>query len=65
MDREPKSWITKFLEIAIMFAIAAYLIRLGVCFLSQVWPAIVIIVTLILTGIIAYRLWKKKNDTKW
>lgn len=65
MDREPKSWIMKFLEASVMFVIAAYLIKLGVRFISQVWPVIVIIATLILTGIVIYRLWKRKNDTKW
>lgn len=65
MDKQPKSLITRFLEIAIIFAIASYLIRLGVCYIVQVWPVLAIIATLILTGILIYRIWKKHNETKW
>lgn len=65
MDNQPKRWLERLLEAAIIFALSAYLIKLAVCFLSQVWPALVVIATVVIAGVIAYRIWKRKHDSEW
>ena len=44
--------------------VLSYLIRLAVCYITQVWPALVIIATLVIGGVVAYRIWKK-HDSNW
>ena len=65
MNKEPKSLISTLLGIMISFAAAMFLLRFGIYYLLDVWPVIAIIVTLIAVGIVIYRIWKSKNDTKW
>lgn len=65
MDHQPKRLLEKLLEAAIIFAISCYLIRLAICYLEQVWPALVIIATLVVIGIVVYRIWKKNHDGTW
>ena len=65
MDNQPKRWLERLLEAAIIFALSSYLIKLAVCFLTQVWPSLVVIATVIITGVIAYRIWKRKHDSEW
>lgn len=65
MDNQPKRWLERLLEAAIIFALSAYLIKLAVCYLSQVWPTLVIIATVLIVGVIAYRIWKRKHDSEW
>ncbi len=64
-DEEPTSFIKKILETAIIFAISAFLIKLGVSYILCVWPVLVIIATVVLGGVIAYRIWKRKHDSRW
>ena len=47
-----------------MFALAAWLVRTGICLLQDVWGIIVLLLGLGAAGIAAYRLWKHKKDTK-
>lgn len=61
---EPKSFLSKLLECAIILVVSSYLIRLAVCYITQVWPALVIIATLVIGGVVAYRIWKK-HDSNW
>ena len=61
---EPKSFLTKLLECAIILVVSSYLIRLAVCYITQVWPALVIIATLVIGGVVVYRIWKK-HDSNW
>ena len=61
---EPKGFLTKLLECAIILVVSSYLIRLAVCYITQVWPALVIIATLVIGGVVAYRIWKK-HDSNW
>lgn len=65
MDNQPKRLLERLLEAAIIFALSAYLIKLGACYLTQVWPVIVILATLLIIGVIIYRYWKRKNDSNW
>lgn len=65
MENQPKRLLEKILEAAIIFALSAYLIKLGVCYIAQVWPVLVILATIILVGVIIYRIWKRHHDSKW
>ena len=57
--------LEKLLEAAIIFVIATYLIKLGVCYILCVWPVLVILATVVTGGVIAYRIWKRKHDSNW
>ena len=65
MENQPKRLLEKLLEAAIIFVIATYLIKLGVCYILCVWPVLVIIATVVIGGVIAYRIWKRKHDSNW
>ena len=65
MDNQPRRWLERLLEAAIIFALSAYLIKLAVCYIAQIWPALVIIATVLIVGVIAYRIWKRKHDSEW
>ena len=62
---EPKRLIERLLEAAILFVIACFLIRTGICYLTQVAIPLIIIATIILTVIVIYRTWKKKHDSDY
>ena len=62
---EPKRLIERLLEAAILFVIASFLIRTGICYLTQVAIPLIIIATIILTVIVIYRTWKKKHDSDY
>ena len=63
MNDQPKKFITSILEFAALFALSAFLIRLGVCYILQIWP-VLLILTVAAAGItIGYHIWK--NKTKW
>lgn len=65
MDNQPKRWLERILEAAIIIVLSAYLIRLAACYIVQALPVIIIVVTLIIVGIVAYRIWKSKHDSNW
>jgi len=65
MENQPKHLLEKLLEAAIIFVIATYLIKLGVCYILCVWPVLVILATVVIGGVIAYRIWKRKHDSNW
>ena len=65
MENQPKRLLEKLLEAAIIFVIATYLIKLGVCYILCVWPVLVILATVLIGGVIAYRIWKRKHDSNW
>lgn len=65
MENKPKRLLEKLLEAAIIFVIATYLIKLGVCYILCVWPVLVILATVVIGGVIAYRIWKRKHDSNW
>ena len=63
MDYQPKKLITKVLEFAAVFALAAYLIRLGVGFIFAVWPVLIALAIVTIGSIVGFRIWKTK--AKW
>ncbi|MBQ9016129.1 MAG: hypothetical protein IJ109_08415 [Firmicutes bacterium] len=65
MDNQPRRWLERLLEAAIVLALSAYLIKLAVCFIMQVWPVLVIIATVVIAGVVAYRIWKRVHDSEW
>lgn len=50
------------LELAFLFALSAFLVRLGVYYLIEVWPYLLIGAILIIAGIIGWRVYKHKKD---
>lgn len=65
MDNQPRRWLEKILEAAIIIVVSAYLIRLAACYFAQALPVLLIVATLIIVGIVAYRIWKRKHDSNW
>ena len=65
MGNQPKHWLERILEAAIIIAVSAYLIKLAACYVVQVWPVLVILATVVIGGVIAYRIWKRKHDSNW
>ena len=63
MEYQPKKLITRILEFAAACALAAFLIRLGVHYILEIWPFLTILAAVIAGIIVAYRLWK--NKAKW
>jgi len=61
----PKSFFHRLVESAFLFALAAWLVRTGICFLQDVWGIIVLLLGLAAATVAAYRLWKHKKDTKF
>ena len=62
MDYQPKKFITRILEYAAVFALSAFLLKLGVSYIVKIWPVLLIIVLVIAAGIVLYKLW---NRTRW
>ena len=63
MENQPKKLIIRILEFAALFALSAFLIRLGVTYIKEVWWVLLIIAAVIAAIIIGYRVWK--NRTSW
>jgi hypothetical protein len=62
-NNQPKKLITRILEFAGLFALAAFLMRLGVCYLLQIWPVLLITAIVIAATAIGFHVWK--NGAKW
>ena len=63
MENQPKKLITRILEFAGLFALSAFLLRLGVCYLLGIWKVLLIIAVVIAATVIGYRVWK--NRAQW
>lgn len=62
----PKKFSSRMLELAGLFALSAFLVRLGVYYLLEVWPYLLIGAILMLAIIIGWRVYKhRKNMGKW
>lgn len=62
----PKKFSSRMLELAGLFALSAFLVRLGVYYLLEVWPYLLIGAILVLAIIIGWRVYKhRKNMGKW
>lgn len=63
MYEQPKSLLTRFVEGAFLFALTAWLLKLGFCYLSKIWVPLVILAVLGIASVIGFRLWKHYKDT--
>lgn len=63
----PKRLITRILEFAGLFALSAFLIRLGVYYLLEAWPYLLITAIVVLIVIGGWRIYKHRRDNmgKW
>jgi len=61
MENQPRRLITRILEFAGLFALSAFLLRLGVAYLREIWQVLLIIAGVIVVGTFAYRLWKRNR----
>ncbi len=62
----PRKPITRILEFAGLFALSAFLIRLGVYYLLEVWPYILIAAVIVIAIIAGWRVFKHGKDMgKW
>jgi hypothetical protein len=61
VDEKPQKLIARLLEFAAMFALSMYLIKLGVCYLSEVWWILLILAALAVGGYAVYRLWRNRG----
>ena len=65
MDIPPKKLIVRLLETAAMFALAMFLIKMGVCYLMSVKWALIVLAVLAAGGFVGFRLWKHKSQQRW
>ena len=66
MENQPKRWLERLLESAVILALSAFLIKLALCWLYAVWPILVVIATVVVAvGVVAYRIWRRKRDSGW
>ena len=62
----PKKFTSRMLELAGLFALSAFLVRLGVYYLLEVWPYLLVIAILVIAGVIGWRVYKRRKDMgKW
>jgi hypothetical protein len=63
VEEKPKKLITRMLEFAGLFALSAFLIRLGVRYILEIWWVLIILAIVTAGAIIGWRAWK--NRSKW
>jgi len=61
LQEKVKGVFTYLLEIAAIFALAIFLLRLAVCWLSQIWWILLILVVLAVAGWFGWRWYKNRN----
>ena len=61
----PMGFFQRLVESAFLFALAAWLVRTGICFLQDVWGIIILLLGIASVAVALYRLWKHKKDTKF
>ena len=63
---EPKSILSRLLEMAFLFVVTAWLLKAGVCILLEIWPVLAVIAAVFLGIAILWRIWKHMRDIgKW
>jgi len=62
VEYQPKKLITRILEFAAVFALSAFLLRLGVLYLKEIRWALLIIALLTAAAVVGYRIWKYKTN---
>ncbi len=60
MDEKPKRLATRILEFAGLMALSAFLIRLAVCYIVQIWPVLLIITIIVAAAVIGWHVWRNK-----
>jgi len=63
MENQPKKLITRILEFAALFALSAYLMKLGVVYLCQIRVALIVIAVISGVVLVGYRIYK--NHVSW
>jgi hypothetical protein len=63
VGNQPRSIIKRILECAALFALSAFLIRLGVCWLTDIWRILLAIAAVTAAAVVGWRLWRSKR--KW
>lgn len=65
MDNRPRRLIEVIFECCVMFAIGAWLLKLGVCYLYQIrWPLLIIGI-IVLLAVIGVRIYRYRRGQKW
>ncbi len=59
----PKSFFQRLVESAVLFALAAWLVRTGVCLIQSVWGWLLLLAAVATVIVIGYRLRKHYRDT--
>lgn len=62
MDYQPKSIISRILEFSVLLLLSAFIIRLAVCFIMEVWWELIIVALVVVGGLALYRIWKHKTS---
>lgn len=65
MEQPPKKWITRVCEFAGLFALSAFLIRLGVCWLLQIWPVLLVIAIVTAAIGVGWHWFKNRRTPRW
>ncbi len=63
MEKEPRRLISRVVEFAVLFAISAFLLRLGAYYLADVWW-ILLIVGIAVIGVTIW-LHARRNANRW
>ena len=60
-----KSFFEKVLESAALFALAAWLVRAGVCMIQNVWGWLILFAVLAGAGVVCIRLYRHHKENKF
>ncbi len=63
MEYQPKKLITRILEYAGLIALSAFLVRLAVGCILEIWPVLLVIFVIAVGSVIGYRIWR--NRSRW
>lgn len=63
MEREPKRFVIRLLEVCAGIALGAFLLWKAVQVIQEIWWILLIIAGVIVVAVIGYRIWK--NHIKW
>jgi uncharacterized membrane protein YqgA involved in biofilm formation len=61
VENEPKRFIVRIVECAVLLTLSVFLIKLAVCWLMEIWWVLLIIAALAIGGVIGWRIWKNKR----
>lgn len=62
----PRRMLDRIFEFCAVLALSAFLLRLAVCYLLEIWPYLLAAATIVLIGIIGWRVYKfYHSQGKW